>query len=144
MNYDIQKITRVVMSVVAVSVIMRGILGLFFTRFEQPAVFIAIVLAALFHDTPIYRLRHFLIYFAIVFVISNIVENTAIIYGGYSDSPGPYYYSDLLGPKLFNIPLLVAPSCFATGYFGSVIVRILVGAYEYRPRGVDVWCLSPR
>ena len=121
MNYDIQrKITWVVMSVVAVSVIMRGIPGLFFARFEQPAVFIAIVLAALFHGTLIYRLRHFLIFFAIVFVISNIVENTAIIYGGYSDSPGAYYYSDLLGPKLFNIPLLVAPSCFVTGYFGSV------------------------
>jgi putative membrane protein len=57
-------------------------------------------------------------------VVSNILENTSILTG----FPfGHYQYTDVLGPKLFLVPLLIGPAYFATGYLAWVLANVLVG-----------------
>ncbi len=56
--------------------------------------------------------------------MSNLLENTSILTG----FPfGHYHYTDLLGPKLFLVPLLIGPAYFANGYLAWVIGNVLVG-----------------
>lgn len=91
---------------------------------------------AVLHGTISYRARDLAAFFVITFVISNIAENMSISTG----VPfGHYYYSDILGPKLFLVPLLIAPAYFAVGYLSWTLARVLLGAFEYRPQGWDVF-----
>src|SRR5262245_5726171 len=51
----------------------------------------------------------FLIFFVITFIVSNFYENLSILTG----FPfGHYHYTETLGPKLFLVPLLIAPAYF--------------------------------
>ncbi len=63
--------------------------------------------------------------FAIIcFLVSNIMENAGVATG----FPfGPYYYTDLLGPKLFYVPLLIAPAYLSVGYMSWVLATIVLG-----------------
>jgi hypothetical protein len=40
---------------------------------------------------------------------------------------GHYHYTDVLGPKLFLVPVLIGPAYFATGYLAWVVGNVLVG-----------------
>jgi uncharacterized membrane protein len=101
----------------------------------QPLIFIGI---ALFHCTLTYRVRDFLAFFVITFIVSNIMENTSILTG----FPfGHYYYSSNLGPKLFNVPLIIGPGYFGVGYLAWTLARVLIGVREYRPLGRNVFLL---
>lgn len=83
-----------------------------------------------------YGWRDYLIFFLITFVISNILENTSILTG----FPfGHYYYSDALGLKLFLVPLIIAPAYFAVGYLSWTIAHILLGQYEVKLKGANVF-----
>src|SRR3979490_112184 len=54
----------------------------------------------------------------------NVMENIGVLTG----FPfGHYHYTDVLGPKLFLVPLLIGPAYFATGYLAWVLSTILVG-----------------
>jgi putative membrane protein len=52
---------------------------------------------------------------------------------------GHYYYSDVLGAKLFLVPLIIAPAYFAVGYLSWTLAHVLLGAFEYRPQGWNVF-----
>src|SRR4051812_8552534 len=68
---------------------------------------------ALVHGAMRYRWRGILIFLAVCLVVSNIFENMSILTG----FPfGNYYYTDVLGAKLFLVPLLIGPAYFSTGY----------------------------
>jgi hypothetical protein len=68
-------------------------------------VFFLIAIATL-HGLRRYSLKQFLIFFVIAFVVSNFYENLSILTG----FPfGHYHYTEALGPKLFLVPLLIAP-----------------------------------
>jgi len=55
--------------------------------------------------------------------VSNIMENTGVMTG----FPfGRYHYTDVLGPKLFLVPLLIGPAYFGTGYLSWVLATILL------------------
>jgi hypothetical protein len=77
-------------------------------------VFFLIAIATL-HGLRRYSLKEFLIFFVITFIVSNFYENLSILTG----FPfGHYHYTDALGPKLFLVPLLIAPAserCLGTG-----------------------------
>jgi putative membrane protein len=97
-----------------------------------------LLLASLFvlHGTLGYRLRDIVALAAIVVVVSNVFENLSIITG----FPfGNYYYSGNLGPKLFNVPLVIGALYCAPGYFAWILARQLLQAFSYRPRGSDVY-----
>jgi uncharacterized membrane protein len=88
------------------------------------------------HGTIGYRGRDLVAFLLITFILSNIAENMSILTG----VPfGNYYYSDILGPKLFLVPLIIAPGYFGVGYLSWTLARVLLGALEYRPQGWNVF-----
>ena len=79
---------------------------------------------ALVHGAMRYRWRGILIFLAVCLVVSNIFENMSILTG----FPfGNYYYTDVLGAKLFLVPLLIGPAYFSTGYLAWVLATVIVG-----------------
>ena len=82
------------------------------------------VVFALLHGAVRYGWSGIAVFIAVCLVVSNILENTSILTG----FPfGHYHYTDLLGPKLFLVPLLIGPAYFANGYFAWVIGNVLIG-----------------
>ncbi len=79
---------------------------------------------ALIHGVVRYGWSGIAAFIVICLVVSNILENTSILTG----FPfGHYHYTNLLGPKLFLVPLLIGPAYFANGYFAWVIGNVLAG-----------------
>jgi putative membrane protein len=88
------------------------------------------------HGTISYRVGDLAAFFLITFIISNLAENLSILTG----APfGHYYYSDILGAKLFLVPLIIAPAYFAVGYLSWTLARVLLGAFEYKPQRGNVF-----
>jgi putative membrane protein len=88
------------------------------------------------HGTLGYRLRDLAVMAAIALVVSNAFENLSISTG----FPfGHYYYPPNLGPKVFNVPIVIGLLYCAPGYFAWTVARQLVQAFSYRPRGSDVY-----
>ncbi|MEA2675416.1 MAG: hypothetical protein QOI92_2608 [Chloroflexota bacterium] len=90
---------------------------------------IAVVLSisvafALIHGARRYGWRGIATFIVICLLVSNVLENMSILTG----FPfGHYHYSDVLGPKLFLVPVLIGPAYFATGYLAWVVGNVLVG-----------------
>src|SRR3989441_8356154 len=79
---------------------------------------------ALLHGAVHYRWSGMVTFIVICLVVSNILENTSILTG----FPfGHYHYTDVLGLKLFLVPVLIGPAYFATGYLAWVVGNVLVG-----------------
>jgi uncharacterized membrane protein len=84
------------------------------------------------HGSLSYRLRDLLVFVAITLVVSNIFENMSVLTG----FPfGHYYYTDILGPQLFLVPVLIGPSYLGTGYLAWTIARVISGAIHSRLSG---------
>ena len=79
---------------------------------------------ALIHGAMRYRWSGVLTFIVICLVVSNILENTSILTG----FPfGHYHYTDVLGPKLFLVPLLIGLAYFSTGYLAWALSTVLIG-----------------
>ena len=84
------------------------------------------------HGSLSYRLRDLLVFAAITLVVSNLFENMSVLTG----FPfGHYYYTDILGPKLFLVPVLIGPAYLGTGYLAWTIARLISGATRSRLTG---------
>src|SRR6202158_2640590 len=89
-----------------------------------PVVLLVTILFALIHGAVRYGWAGIVTFIVISLVVSNILENTSILTG----FPfGHYHYTDLLGPKLFLVPLLIGPAYVATGYLAWGLANVLVG-----------------
>ncbi|MFD0783782.1 carotenoid biosynthesis protein [Micromonospora azadirachtae] len=78
---------------------------------------------ALVHGALAYRWRGILVFLALALVISNVIEDIGVLTG----VPfGHYHYTDELGPKLFEVPVLIGPAYFAVGYMAWFIATILL------------------
>src|SRR5258708_4899182 len=84
------------------------------------------------HGSFSYRLRDLLVFAAITLVVSNIFENMSILTGFPFTH---YYYTDILGPKLFLVPVLIGPAYLGTGYLVWTIARLISGATHSRLPG---------
>src|SRR6266540_3547287 len=92
-------------------------------------VFFVIAIATL-HGLRRYSLKEFLIFFVIAFIVSNFYENLSILTG----FPfGHYHYTEALGPKLFLVPLLIAPAYFGCGYLAWSEARRGYGEQRTEP-----------
>ena len=90
----------------------------------MPLMVLLPIVFGLMHGALRYKWSGILTFLVICLVVSNLLENTSILTG----FPfGHYYYTDVLGPKLFLVPLLIGPAYFATGYLAWVIGTVLVG-----------------
>lgn len=96
-------------------------------------ILVAITLA---HARAQYGLKILGVFFVIVFVISNAYENLSVLTG----FPFGYYnHADSLGPKLFLIPIIIAPTYFVVGYFSWTIALVLLDAFENKLTGHRIW-----
>src|SRR6266851_7598010 len=89
-----------------------------------PLVVLIPVVFGLIHGALRYKWSGILTFIVICLVISNILENTSLLTG----FPfGHYHYTDVIGPQLFLVPLLIGPAYFATGYLAWVLGTVLIG-----------------
>lgn len=84
------------------------------------------------HGLLSYRLKDLLVFAAVTLVVSNLFENLSVLTG----FPfGHYVYTDLIGPKLFLVPVLIGPAYLGTSYLAWTIARVILGATHARLPG---------
>jgi len=72
----------------------------------------------------------------ICFVISNLLENTSVLYG----FPfGKFHHAEFTGPRLFNIPWLATPTYMAMGYVSWMVAQVLLGRLKRSSWSSDVF-----
>jgi uncharacterized membrane protein len=80
-------------------------------------------LFALLHGVQIYRPRGILVFTAICLAVGNIFENLGIRTG----FPfGSYYFTGVMGPKLFGVPILMGPAYLAIGYTSWLLSHLIL------------------
>ncbi len=83
-----------------------------------PAVF------AVIHGARLYGPRGILIFVALCVAIGNILENVGVLTG----FPfGHYYFTDLMGPKLFHVPILLGLAYVGMSYLSWTLGRVILG-----------------
>jgi len=116
--------TYVLWVLVVVYAVVELVNPVFPLHIHMPLVLLIPVVFGLIHGALRYKWSGILTFIVICLVVSNILENTSILTG----FPfGHYHYTDVLGPKLFLVPLLIGPAYFATGYLAWVLGTVLVG-----------------
>jgi putative membrane protein len=71
-----------------------------------------------------YRLRGILVFALICLLVGNFAENLSVTTG----FPfGHYYFVELMGPKLFHVPVLLGLAYIGMSYVSWTLARLLVG-----------------
>ena len=79
---------------------------------------------ALIHGAMSYGVRGVLIFFVICLVVGNIIENIGVLTG----FPfGRYHFTDLMGPKLFFVPVFLGLAYLGMGYLSWTLARVILG-----------------
>jgi uncharacterized membrane protein len=92
----------------------------------------------LIHGALRYKWSGILAFLLLFLVVSNLLENISVLTG----FPfGHYHYTDLLGPRLFEVPLLIGPAYFATGYLAWVLGTVLVGEISRTSRAFTTFAV---
>lgn len=87
------------------------------------------------HAAMIYRARGVLIFLLLNLVIGNVFENLGVRTG----FPfGHYYFTDVMGPKLFQIPILLGLAYCGVGYLAWTLAGILLGCPAEPAAGVRI------
>ena len=82
------------------------------------------IVFALIHGAMFYRWRGILIFFAVCLVVGNIFENVGVRTG----SPfGHYYFTDLMGPMLFVVPIQLGLAYLGMAYLSWTLARLILG-----------------
>lgn len=93
---------------------------------------------ALFHGIKRYGFKDTLIFFMITFLIGWLYENISVISG----FPfGHYYYTQVLGPKLWHVPLYIMFAYFATGYLAWTMGHILLDKFDNHIRRAEIFLI---
>lgn len=83
-----------------------------------PAIF------AIIHGAMLYRTRGILSFVVICLVVGNIFENLGVLTGF---PYGRYYFTDLMGPKLFHVPILLGLAYVGMAYLSWTVSRLILG-----------------
>src|SRR5712691_10922055 len=126
-------VTPLLWTLVVISVVLTQVNAVFPKHIPVPLLIpllIVVPLAfALLHGAVRYQWSGILTFLVLCLVVSNVLENSSILTG----FPfGHYYYTSLLGPKLFLVPLVIGPAYFGTGYLAWVLSTVLIG--DVRPK----------
>jgi putative membrane protein len=82
---------------------------------------------ALVHGTRHYGLRGILAFAAICTIIGNTTENLSIDTG----FPfGHYYFAELMGPKLFQVPILLGLAYIGMAYVSWIVACLIRGSFS--------------
>jgi len=88
-----------------------------------PIAIVIPLLFALIHGGRRYGAGGIFVFLVLCLGISNAMENLGVATG----FPfGRYHYTDVLGPKLFYVPLLIGPAYFGTGYLSWTLANVLL------------------
>jgi uncharacterized membrane protein len=82
------------------------------------------IVFALIHGAMFYRTRGIFIFFAICLVVGNIFENVGVRTGFPFSS---YYFTDLMGPKLFAVPIQLGLAYLGMAYLSWTLARVILG-----------------
>ena len=87
---------------------------------------VLLVAFALAHGVRTYGWKTMGVFIIVCLVVSNIAENLSIMTG----FPfGHYHYTDVLGPKLFLVPLTIGGAYFGAGYLSWAVALVLLGRH---------------
>jgi uncharacterized membrane protein len=90
---------------------------------------------ALVHGSLHYRLRGILVFAGVCIVVGNISENLGVATG----FPfGHYYFEELMGPKLFHVPVLLGLAYIGMAYVSWTLARLIVGAPQMPVAGTRI------
>jgi putative membrane protein len=79
---------------------------------------------ALIHGAKSYGPRSILMFVLICFIVGNTTENLSILTG----FPfGHYHFTDVMGPKLFQVPILLGLAYVGMGYLSWTLGRVILG-----------------
>jgi uncharacterized membrane protein len=93
------------------------------------------IVFALIHGAMSYLWRGILIFFAICLVVGNIFENVGVRTG----FPfGHYYFTDLMGPKLFAVPIQLGLAYLGMAYLSWTLARLILGGVQNPLKGSRV------
>jgi putative membrane protein len=110
-------------------VVSEGIDGLVST--------VLLVAFALIHGAERYGWSCILVFVIICLLVSNASENLSIL-TGYPF--GRYYYTDVLGPKLFLVPVLIGGAYTGAGYLSWTVAHVLLDRIDPSNRSA-IWAL---
>jgi putative membrane protein len=106
-----------------VTVAADGLPKTFGSPINVPLAILVPLCFAIIHGAKRYGAIDILVFLVLCLGISNVMENLGVMTG----FPfGPYHYTDVLGPKLFLVPLLIGPAYFGTGYVSWVLANVLL------------------
>lgn len=87
------------------------------------------VIFALIHGAIRYRVRGILTFVLICLVVGNGFENLSILTG----FPfGHYYFTDVMGPKLFHVPIMLGLAYVGMGYLSWTLASVILGGARNR------------
>jgi uncharacterized membrane protein len=93
------------------------------------------IVFALIHGAMFYQWRGILAFFAICLVVGNIFENVGVRTG----FPfGHYYFTDLMGPKLFVVPIQLGLAYLGMAYLSWTLARLILGGMRNPMNGSRV------
>jgi putative membrane protein len=124
---------RLALSLILASYACARILEVTHTSIPRTAIVALDVLSAmtfaLTDGVRHYRLRGILVFTVICTVVGNLVENLGVTTG----FPfGRYYFVELMGPKLFHVPVLLGMAYIGMAYVSWMLARLIVG-HPYAP-----------
>ncbi|HEX2787385.1 MAG TPA: carotenoid biosynthesis protein [Ignavibacteria bacterium] len=80
---------------------------------------------AIVHGKMRYGLKNMAVFAVISLIVGNFYENLSVE----TTFPfGNYYYSDNLGPKIWNVPIIIGFAYFSIGYLAWIMAQSLIGA----------------
>ena len=84
------------------------------------------------HGSQRYRLYGIFVFTALCFVIGNLAENLSVLTG----FPfGRYHFTEVMGPKLFHVPVLLGLAYVGMGYLSWTLGLIVAGERGNRLQG---------
>ncbi len=133
MKVNTSSYTRAIWVVILVFAITNTIAGLSDSKLIQELnPFIAVLAFMVFsvmHGIKNMGGRNMLVFFMLTTIISWSYETLSILTG----FPfGNYYYTELLGPKLWLVPLLIMPAYFGVLYLSWLIAHVLLDKISLR------------
>jgi uncharacterized membrane protein len=96
------------------------------------------LLFAILHGAIAYRVRGILVFLGCCLVIGNLMENVGVQIG----FPfGRYYFTDLMGPKIFAVPILLGLAYIGMAYVSWGVGQLMLGCTGRRLSGAQLFTL---
>jgi uncharacterized membrane protein len=115
----------VLVAAYAVGVVMPIFPQLFPMPLLAAAEAVPALLFALLHGAGVYRLRGMIVFVSISLAVGYIAEALGV----HTGFPfGHYYFTDGMGPKLFQVPILMGPAYVGMGYVSWTVARVITAS----------------